>query len=156
LEKFLLALMILSLINSGAAITLAFLGILLPSNRKILYANVSLASIGILTRGIDATLATAISVTLNYATNRFGTALGVSAATGGTFIALVWLGFVFQSLSSSYWLCVWFVEFRRISFRIRERESGEIGDYRGIVQEIKRDIRLPKKEMESEKRFIAV
>ncbi|KAH6673061.1 hypothetical protein B0J14DRAFT_592305 [Halenospora varia] len=148
--------MILSLINSAAAIILSFLGILLPQNRKISYANTSLASIGILTRSIDAILATTISVTLKFVVNKFGSTVGVSATTGGTFIALIWLGFVFQSLASSYWLCVWFVEFRQISFRIRKREPGEIGDYRGIVREIKRDVRSPKEHKEQEKPFVAV
>ncbi|KAH8670367.1 hypothetical protein BGZ60DRAFT_527839 [Tricladium varicosporioides] len=156
LEKFLLALMILSLVNSAAAIILSFLGILLPQNRKILYANTSLASIGILTRSIDATLATTVSVTLNFIVNKFGSAVGVFATTGGVFIALIWLGFVFQSLASSYWLCVWFVEFRQISFRIRKREPGEIGDYRGVIQEIKKDFGFPKKHKEPEKHIVAV
>ncbi|CZR62587.1 uncharacterized protein PAC_12484 [Phialocephala subalpina] len=156
LEKFLLALMILSLINSAAATLLSFLGILLPRHRGILYANLSLTSVGILTRSIDAILATTISATLSFVTNKFGNALGVSATIGGIFIALIWLGFVCQLVASCYWVCVWFVEFRQISFRIREREASEIGDYAGIVQEIKSDVRSPRQSKEQEKPFVAV
>jgi hypothetical protein len=151
LEKFFLAFMIISLINSGIAIILSFLGIFLPKNRILLYTNVSLASVGILTRSIDAILATVASAALVYVTNKFGKSVGVSASIGGIFIALIWLGFVFQSLASVYWYCVWFVEFRQISFRIRKREAEEIGDYKGIVKELKRDIRSPKAQKEKEK-----
>jgi hypothetical protein len=153
LEKFFLAFMIISLINSGLAIVLSFLGIILPHNRILLYANISLASIGILTRSIDAVLATVISATLVFVTNKFGNSVGVSATTGGIFIALIWLGFVFQSIASLYWYGVWFVEFRQVSFRIRNREATEIGDYRGIVKEMKRDVRSPEVHKEQEKQL---
>lgn len=101
-------------------------------------------------------LATIISVTLNFVTNKFGNTLGVSAKIGKAFIALIWLGFVLQSLASSYWLCVWFVEFRQTSFRIRKREASEIGDYRGIFREIQSDFRFPKEPKEQEKEFVTV
>jgi hypothetical protein len=156
LKKFFLAFMIISLINSGLAIILSFLGVILPHNRKLLYANVSLASIGILTRSIDAILATIISATLVFITNKFGKSVGVSATTGRIFITLIWLGFVFQSIASLYWYGVWFVEFRQISFRIRKREVSEIGDYKGIVKEIKRDVKSPEAHKEQEKQFVVV
>ncbi|KAF8861280.1 hypothetical protein BDZ45DRAFT_740348 [Acephala macrosclerotiorum] len=156
LQKFFLALMILSIINSAAAIVLSFLGILLPRNRNVLYGNLSLASVGILTRSIDAILATITSLTLSFVTNRFGNAVGVYATTGGVFLALIWLGFVCQLLASSYWVCVWFVEFRQIGFRIRKREDSEIGDYRGIVQEIKSDVMFTMEYKEQQKDVDAV
>ncbi|KUJ10515.1 uncharacterized protein LY89DRAFT_787527 [Mollisia scopiformis] len=150
LEKFLLALMILSLINSAAAIILSFLGIFLAQNRIVITGNLSLATIGIFTRSLDAVLATLISVILSWLTNKFGNSVGLYATSGATFIALIWLGFVFQSLATSYWVCVWFVEFRQSSFRIRKREATEIGDYRGIFREIKIDVRSPKENKEQE------
>jgi hypothetical protein len=153
LEKFFLALMILSLLNSGLAIILSFLGIFLPQNRFILYGNVSLISIGMITRTIDAILATAIAVLLSYITNKFGSTLGVSAQAGGIFIALIWVGFVCQLVAGLYWLGVWFVEFRQISFRARTRDEGDVEDYRGILKEIKSDVLRPStgpKEQEKE------
>jgi hypothetical protein len=51
---------------------------------------------------------------------------------------------------------VWFVEFRQFSFRIRKREASEIGDYRGIIQEIKSDLRFPKEPKEPEKNLVSV
>lgn len=144
LQKLFLALMILSLINSATAIILSFLGILFRHNRKILYANVSLATLGFFTRGIDALLATTLGVIIVLITNKFGQSAGISANVGVIFIVLIWLGFVCQVFASSYWFCVWFVEFRQVSFRIRKREIGEIGDYKGILREVKSDVRSPK------------
>lgn len=51
---------------------------------------------------------------------------------------------------------MWFVEFRQVGFRVRKRGVDEIGDYRGIIAEIKRDFRLPKTGKEQEKEFIVV
>lgn len=72
------------------------------------------------------------------------------------FIALIWLGFVFQSLASAYWYAIWFVEFRQVSFRIRKREAAEIGDYRGVLGEVRRDVEFGKGVREGEKSFMVV
>lgn len=54
-------------------------------------------------------------------------------------------------MASFYWIAVWFVESRQISFRIRRRETGEVGDYRGIFKEVRGDIRSRKQPQQPEK-----
>lgn len=151
MEKFFLALMILSLINSGIAIIFSFLGIFFPINRIILYVNLSLTTLGFITRLLDTILATAISVILSWVVNKFGNTLGMSANIGAIFITLVWLGFLFQTLASGFWDVVWFVEFRQVSFRKRRREKNEVGNYTGVLREVVSDLSLAKQERENEK-----
>ncbi|KAH7309340.1 hypothetical protein BKA65DRAFT_519637 [Rhexocercosporidium sp. MPI-PUGE-AT-0058] len=148
--------MILSLTNSTSAIILSLLGVFFPQNRKILYGSLSLATFGFLSRVTDALLSTVIAGTLTFMTNKFGKPIGVTAKVGSTFIGLIWLGLACQFLASSYWARIWFVEFRQTSYRIREREAHEVGNYKNVRAEFRTDRKFPKEEKDLGKSLKAV
>ena len=73
--------------------------------------------------------------------NKFSDIVGVPIRQGGTTLLFVWLSFVFVSLSTFYWVSVWFVETRKSSFVKRRRDEDEIGYWRGIGKEVRRDLK---------------
>jgi len=80
--------------------------------------------------------------------NIFGNPISVTAKIGSTFIDLIWLGLACQSLASAYWGRIWFVQFRQINCRIRERRAHEVGNRKNIRKELRTDQKLPEKDPE--------
>lgn len=60
---------------------------------------------------------------------------------GSKILIFIWVGFACSLLADIYWLSIWIVEFRSISFRARRRTQDEIGDWKGIWREVKDDVR---------------
>jgi hypothetical protein len=46
--------------------------------------------------------------------------------------------------SSSYWVAIWFVEFRRHSLKVRRRTPEQIGNWSGLFREVLGDFRSDK------------
>ncbi|KAK6611042.1 hypothetical protein H4I96_02640 [Botrytis cinerea] len=72
-----------------------------------------------------------------------GPALGVEASVGGAFLGSSWIAAIFALIFNQYWMMVWLVEIRGYGFRRRIRTDEEIGDWKGIMNELKRDWKKP-------------
>lgn len=72
----------------------------------------------------------------------FGKGLSLQVQGGGVFLALIWVAAVLSAVASSYWFVVWFVEFRRSAFSRRSRTERQMGGYRQIVGEVRKDLKV--------------
>ncbi|KAG6353419.1 hypothetical protein INS49_005600 [Diaporthe citri] len=68
-------------------------------------------------------------------------ALGVEVKYGVHFLVVEWVTAAFAIVGSAYWLVVWFVEFRTITFARRRRSARQVGDWKGAWSELKQDLR---------------
>lgn len=71
-----------------------------------------------------------------------GTGLSLHVKGGGVFLAIIWVAAALSAVASSYWFVVWFVEFRRSAFSRRSRTETQIGGYRQIVGEVRKDLKV--------------
>ena len=64
---------------------------------------------------------------------------------GGKFLGLIWGGYIAAQLANGYWINVWFVKFRTISYKARLRTPTQmLAGYKAIGKEVLSDLRLPK------------
>jgi hypothetical protein len=82
--------------------------------------------------------------------NGMGSTLGLSTKQGQSFLAMMWVGAILAFAASLYWGLVWFVEFRKTSFKRRHRTPEETGNWKGIFSEVKGDVQLRQKSKESQ------
>lgn len=61
-------------------------------------------------------------------------------------MALIWAGYIAAQLANGYWVVTWFVKFRTLAFKARERTSLQMSGYKGILKEIRNDFRAEKVE----------
>jgi len=71
-------------------------------------------------------------------------AVGVHPRPGRAFLEKAWIAAAFALLAGTYWLLVWFVDFRKTAFSRRRRKDHQIGDWRGIGTEVWRDLKVPR------------
>lgn len=72
-----------------------------------------------------------------------GPALGVEASLGVSFLASSWVAAIFALIFNQYWMMVWLVEIRGYGFRRRIRTDEEIGNWKEMMKELKRDWKKP-------------
>ena len=111
-----------------------------PQSRLLIYLNMSWSALATLFAFIAAMLLSAM-VVLAGMVDDFSSMVGVQARRGAMALLFVWLSFVFMSLVTVYWVSVWFVETRKLSFIRRRRDEDEIGHWGGICREILRDLK---------------
>ncbi|KAI9172571.1 hypothetical protein HJFPF1_02077 [Paramyrothecium foliicola] len=132
---------IIAVIGTG----LMFLGSLfavLFLRRVTAVTTMLLGSVGSVAYLITAIVGTVIAALGSSAIGGIGSTFGLGTRKGQSFLAMVWVGAVFALIANSYWLLVWFVEFRKTSFKRRQRTSSQIGNWRGILSELWGDLRL--------------
>jgi hypothetical protein len=76
--------------------------------------------------------------------NDFGSAFQLQVKQGGPFLAMAWVAAVLAMGVSTFWFVIWFVEGRRHGYKRRARTSQQIGNYKGIVKEVREDWRVEK------------
>jgi hypothetical protein len=76
--------------------------------------------------------------------NGFSDVTGLSAKVGTKFLVFMGIAFLGAQGANAYWTTVWFIEFRKRSYKARARTQLEMGDYKGIKKEVVSDIRLKK------------
>jgi len=89
-----------------------------------------------------AAVATGIIVGGQRSIHGLSTALGLAVGEGSAFLALTWVAAAGGAVAATYWLAVWFVEFRRTAFARRRRSPEEIGNWKGIWREVREDLRV--------------
>ncbi|KAL8393846.1 hypothetical protein RB595_003558 [Gaeumannomyces hyphopodioides] len=85
-----------------------------------------------------------------------GEALGVRARTSSRFVTMAWVAAVLSALAALHWWVVWFVEFRRHAYSKRRRTPQQVGNYRGILREVRADRALPREAEPAAKEEAAV
>lgn len=127
------------------------LGILRANLRFLTLVNVGFSALAASVLQLLAVFVTVLVAVGSSVINDMGSGLSVSVKAGGSFLAMAWVAAVLSSVAGLYWFLVWFVEFRRTSLARRGRTSHEIGNWRGILGEIKRDIRIKTQASHSDK-----
>jgi len=74
--------------------------------------------------------------------NSFGNSIGVSASRGVDFLVLTWVGFGVLMAVNWFWCVVWFVEVRGLAFKARRRTIYERGNWRGLLREVRGDLKV--------------
>lgn len=108
----------------------------------VVWINMCFAILGATALLIFAATATAIVVGGASAVDRMGTAWDIKTARGGPFLIMAWIAACFSLVGSSYWFAVWFVEFRGMALIRKARNVDEIGNWKGILSELGRDMRV--------------
>ncbi|KAF7864110.1 uncharacterized protein EAF02_010078 [Botrytis sinoallii] len=132
----------LALIGSGATIVLSVIYMFKPT-ACIVYCALFfsfLASNFTMTVTLNLTAVTSM---VSQMVSLVGPALGVEASVGGAFLGSSWIAAIFALIFNQYWMMVWLVEIRAYGFRKRIRTDEEIGDWKGIMTELKRDWKKP-------------
>jgi hypothetical protein len=145
LEQAGLAFHILSIIGTGLTFILSFLAIFHRSNGLIMHVNVFVSYGGSTFQLGSTIIATIIVVTVSNAFNKFGSTLGLKAEIGVSGLVMSWFAWWFMFLASTYWDVVWFVEFRRTALKRKWRSEKEVGNYWGVLGEVRKNLRRPDK-----------
>ena len=124
------------------AFLLQVLGILRAQSRFLSIINTSSSILGASIFLGMAGIATGVVVAGGDSISDLGRGFNLGVKRGGGYLAVIWVAAVLAWLASAYWFMVWFVEFRRSAFSRRHRTSAQIGNWRGIVGEVRKDLKV--------------
>ncbi|KAJ0104269.1 hypothetical protein J7T55_009433 [Diaporthe amygdali] len=120
----------------------SILGILRSQSRLLSVVNTGFSVLG---AGIFLGLAgivTGVVVAGSDSISDLGRGFNLEVKEGGAYLAIIWVSAVLAWVASAYWFMVWFVEFRRSAFSRRHRTSTQIGNWRGIIGEVRKDLKV--------------
>lgn len=147
--------MLVLLIIGTASVGISLLGtivIVIQGFRcPVVWINMCFANLGTTSLFIFAGTATGAIVAGSSAVNGLGEAFSIGTTQGTSFLAMGWIAAVFSLFGSIFWFSVWFVEFRRSAFRRVRRSEEEIGNWRGIFSEVRRNLRVRDEKVQGEK-----
>jgi hypothetical protein len=117
-----IALQIIGIVSCGILIVLAPLSILLPFlNRWLIHLIIAgFATLAAACFGVIAGISTGIQVIVSSLVNQLGDGLGIEAYSGGNFLALVWISYVFMAYAG----VLWFIRWHAHRYVRRGRELG--------------------------------
>jgi hypothetical protein len=146
-----LAVYIIGLIGNGVSIILSIAAFVAPSMAASFGTKIHTAGAGTTTLStqllqVAAITSTTIAISISTAINNFSDVSGLSCSVGGKFLALIWTGYIAAQLANGYWVVTWFVKFRKVAYKARERTPLQMSGYRGIWKEIRTDFRVEKVE----------
>jgi len=139
-SKFMFALILIGAITTGIMLfaSVAFFAIRPP--RILVTIGALLTNLGSASLVLVAAAGTGIIFGSTSAGGPLTSGLGTELKKGKTFVVIVWVAAAFAIISATYWGAVWFVEFRRSSYRRRIRTEEEMGNWRGILSEVMSDL----------------
>ncbi|KIM94167.1 hypothetical protein OIDMADRAFT_61000 [Oidiodendron maius Zn] len=137
---------VISLFGNGLSIFLSAVAFFAPSYGRTYVAGAAITTISTQLLQVAALTSTILAVSINKAINNSSAILGISAAVGGKFLALIWAAYVAAQMANGYWIATWFVKFRTVSYKARHRTPQQMRSYKGIWREILSDLRLQKME----------
>lgn len=132
----------LALIGSGGTMITSLLYIFKPTAR-VAYCALFFSFVGMNFTLTFTLNLTAVTMMVKNIVSQIEPALGVEASSGNTFLGSSWFAVVCALIYNQYWIIVWFVEIRTIAFKRRTRTDAEIGNWKGVVQELKADFKKP-------------
>ncbi|KAH7370915.1 hypothetical protein BKA65DRAFT_562869 [Rhexocercosporidium sp. MPI-PUGE-AT-0058] len=97
------------IVASGLLVILTPLNIFISFFQRFIFrlAIAALAGIATACFGVIAGIETGILVIINTLVNGLGDGLGIESQRGGEFLALLWVSFVFMSISTTVWFLKW-------------------------------------------------
>jgi energy-coupling factor transporter transmembrane protein EcfT len=116
-------------------------GIVYPHSRLLAYTNIFWTFLASTFAFLAATLLSIMIAGVFAAIDGVVNVVGVEVRQGGSILLLVWLAWILELLSVVYWVLIWFVEVRRSSFTRRKRGEDEVGNWKGIGQEVWMDFK---------------
>lgn len=144
-RKAVFAFLVISMIGSILSVIVIPPAMYFPHSRLLVYLNIVWPILATAFGFLAALLLSAIIVLASIIDNHSST-VGVHIQRGDTTLLFLWLQVVFMGLAMLYWLTVWFVETRKLSFVRRRRDEDEIGHWKGIGKEVWRDVRGRRRE----------
>jgi hypothetical protein len=118
------------------------LGILRAQSRVLSLVNTGFSILGATIFLGLAGIATGVVVAGSDSISDLGRGFNLEVKQGGAYIAIIWVAAVLAWIASAYWFMIWFVEFRRSAFSRRHRTSAQIGNWRGIIGEVRKDLKV--------------
>jgi hypothetical protein len=140
LRKAVFGFLIITMIGATLSAISVLPAMYFPQSRLLVYCNIFWPGLATVFAFLAAVLLSILMV-LASVMDGFSDTVGVQIKLGGTVLLFVWLDFVFVSLVTLYWISVWFVETRKVSFVKRRRDEDEIGRWRGVGKEVWRDLK---------------
>ncbi|KAH8781508.1 hypothetical protein F5882DRAFT_144510 [Hyaloscypha sp. PMI_1271] len=140
-----LAVFIISLIGNGLSIILSAAAFIAPRyGTKIHTAGAGITTFSTQMLQMAAITSTTIAISVSRAINNFSDVSGFSASIGVKFLALIWAGYIAAQLANGYWVVTWFVKFRTVGYKARERTQLQMSQYKGIIAEVRSDFKVDK------------
>ncbi|KAG8156411.1 hypothetical protein KVR01_013752 [Diaporthe batatas] len=118
------------------------LGILRAQSRFLTLVNTGFSILGAAIFLGLAGIVTGVIVAGSDSISDLGKGFNLGVKQGGAYLAIIWVAAVLAWIASIYWFMIWFVEFRRSAFSRRHRTTAQIGNWRGIIGEVRRDLKV--------------
>lgn len=118
------------------------LGVLRSESRLITNVNLGFSTLAATALWLIAITMSLVIGIANSLIGGFGDGLSLHVQQGGAFLAILWVAAVLSAVASTYWLVVWFVEFRLSAFSRRRRNEAQVGGYRQMVGELRKDLKV--------------
>lgn len=127
---------------TSAFLTLVFSTLSIPfTSNMLVYLALGFSLLG-LTFQLMASVAVTIMVSLiKSLVNSFGDSVGLEVVAGKGFLVFTWVSAGLLLVAQWYWGVVWWVEVRTVAWKARKRTWDEVGNWRGIFGEMKRDLK---------------
>ncbi|POS75753.1 hypothetical protein DHEL01_v205842 [Diaporthe helianthi] len=87
-------------------------------------------------------IATGVIVAGSDSISNLGRGFNLGVKRGDGYLAILWVAAVLAWVASAYWFMIWFVEFRRSAFSRRHRTTAQIGNWKGIIGEVRQDLKV--------------
>lgn len=129
-------------IFGGALFLLSLAHVFLPDNRKLTYGCVLCSNIASAFSFLGCLVVTVVTYETTSYLHPYSDALNIQIFNGTNAVGVLWGAWLFLFLSSIFWWVVWFVEFRRFAFRARRRAPDQMGNYRGLKNEMVADMKF--------------
>ncbi|KAJ4424142.1 hypothetical protein N0V82_001190 [Gnomoniopsis sp. IMI 355080] len=137
----LMVLLIITCISSGFTAIGSVIGMFFPRSRLLVILNIGFSGIAAFSVSALAIALTGVVVAIASQINSFGAGLSINLKTGTPFLVILWVASVMAHIANTYWTIIWFVEFRRTALSRRSRTKNQIGNWWGILGELKKDIK---------------
>jgi hypothetical protein len=140
-----LAVFIIGLIGNGLSIILSVAALVAPQyGTKIHATGAGITTFSTQMLQVAAITSTTIAISVSSSINNFSDVSGFSASIGGKFLALIWFGYIAAQLANGYWIVTWFVKFRSVAYKARQRTPEQMSSYKGIIKEVRNDFKVDK------------
>jgi hypothetical protein len=140
MRKAVFAFLTISIIGSMLSAVSILPAMYFPQSRLLVYLNIFWPALACVF-AFTAAIALSVTAVLASTIKDFSDTVGVQIKQGGTVLLMSWLSVVFVGLVTLYWSSVWFVETRKSSFVKRRRDEDEIGHWKGVGEEVWRDLK---------------
>lgn len=138
------AFILIGVISAGLVWLLSLASVILSRARIIVNINLFFSNLMLLAATTSAVILSVAVHTINTVVQSIGPILTIKATVGTKAIIITWVSVGLSLVPLFYWGLVWFVEFRRTMFVKKRRNPEDIGNYRAIIRETRRNLTLDK------------